>query len=114
MQKPEPKREDSPEARIRAALGVADDRPTPAVRLGPLRKYHDHLVANLAFPLEGRLGGPVGPHRDTRSPLRVLRLVDLDSYEPEEMYGLICKAAGLSLAKRSSNEGEMAVGPGQA
>ncbi len=84
--------QDDPEDRIRAALGVAGDEPTPAVRLEALRKYHGHLTANLAFPFGGRLADPIGPHRDTRSPLRALRLLDLDGYEPEEMYGLICKA----------------------
>lgn len=84
--------QDDPEDRIRVVLGVAGDEPIPAVRLEALRKYYDHLTANLVFPFEGRLAAPVGPHRDTRSPLRVLRLLDVDSYEPEEMYGLICKA----------------------
>jgi hypothetical protein len=38
------------------------------------------------------LNDPIGPHQDTTSPLQVIRLLDVDSYEPEEMYGLICKA----------------------
>lgn len=84
--------QDDPEDRIRAALCVARDEPVPAVRLEALRKYYDHLAANLAFPFEGRLADPIGPHRDTRSPLRVIRLLDVDDYCPEEMYGLICKA----------------------
>ena len=83
---------DDREGRIRAILGVAGDEPMPRVRLEALRKCHDHLAANLSFPFEGRLADPVGPHRDTRSPLSVLRLLDVDSYEPEETYGLICKA----------------------
>jgi len=64
----------------------------PAVRLEALRKCHAHLAANLAFPVEGRLADPIGPHRDTRPPLRVICLLDVDSCEPEETYGLICKA----------------------
>ncbi len=83
---------DDPEVRIRAILGVAVDEPMPAVRLEALRKYHDHLTAKLTFPFEGRLAGPIGPHRDTRSQLRVIRLLDVDDYCPDEMYGLICKA----------------------
>jgi hypothetical protein len=83
---------DDPEGRIRVVLEVADGEPMPAVRLEALRKYHDHLAANLSFPFEGRLADPVGPHRDTRSLLRVIRLLDVDSYGPEEMYGLIRKA----------------------
>lgn len=83
---------DDAEGRIRVVLGVADGEPMPAVRLETLRQYHAHLAAHLAFPVNGRLTDPVGPHRDTRSPLRVIRLLDVDSYEPEEMYGLICKA----------------------
>lgn len=84
--------EDDPEDRIRAALGVAGDEPVPAVRLEALRKYHGHLTASLTFPFEGRLADPIGPHRDTSSPLRVIRLLDVDDYCPERMYGLICKA----------------------
>lgn len=87
-----PATEDDPEVRIRAALGVASDESIPAVRLKALRKYYDHLAVNLAFPFEGRLSDPIGPHCDTRSPLRVIRLLDVDGYCPEEMYGLICKA----------------------
>lgn len=88
----EPATTDDPEVRIRAALGVAGDELMPGVRLEALRKYHDHLTANLTFPFEGRLSDPIGPHRDTRSPLRFIRLLNLDGYCPEEMYGLICKA----------------------
>lgn len=80
-----------PEGRIRVALGVAVDEPLPAVRLEELRKYYAHLTASLTFPFEGRLADPIGPHRDTSSPLRVIRLVNVDSYGPEETYGLICK-----------------------
>jgi hypothetical protein len=84
---------DDPEGRIRSVLGVAAGEPMPRVRLEALRKYHDYLAANLAFPFEGRLTDPIGPHRDTRTPLSVLRLLDpVEDYEPEEMYGLICKA----------------------
>lgn len=88
----EPAAKDDPEGRIRAVLGVSSDRPVPGVLLEALRTYHAHLTANLSFPFEGRLSDPIGPHRDTRSPLRVIRLLDVDGYCPEEMYGLICKA----------------------
>jgi hypothetical protein len=84
--------EDDQKGRVRAILGVPDGGRTPRVRLEALRKYYDHLTANLTFPFEGRLADPIGPHRDTRSSLRVIRLLDVDGYEPEEMYGLICKA----------------------
>lgn len=83
---------DDPEGRIRAILGESSDGPMPRVRLEALRTFYDHLAANLTFPFEGRLADPIGPHRDTRSPLRVIRLLDVDDYCPEEMYGLICKA----------------------
>jgi hypothetical protein len=84
---------DDPQGRIRAILGVGGDEPVPRVRLEALRKYHAYLAANLAFPFEGRLSDPIGPHRDTRSPLSVVRLMDpVREYAPEEMYGLICKA----------------------
>jgi len=81
-----------PEARIRAALGVPGEGPIPGVRLEALRKYHASLAAALSFPFEGRLADPIGPHRDTRSPLRVIRLLDVGDYCPEETHGLICKA----------------------
>jgi hypothetical protein len=83
---------DDPEDRVRAVLDMTDDEPMPLVRLEPLRKFHDHLAANLSFPFEGRLSSPIGPHRDTETPLSVIRLLDVDTYGPEEMYGLICKA----------------------
>lgn len=84
---------DDPEDRIRAVLRVTEDEPVPRVRLEALRKYHTHLAAVLMFPIVGRLASPIGPHRDTRSTLSVLRLLDpVREYEPEEMYGLICKA----------------------
>src|SRR5262245_45410624 len=84
--------QDDPEDRIRSVLGVASNESMPHVRLETLRKYYDHLTANFTLPFEGWLATPTGPHRDTRSLLRVIRLLDMDSYEPEEMYGLICKA----------------------
>lgn len=84
---------DDPEGHIRAVLGAAGNEPVPRVRLEALRKHHAHLAANLSFPFEGRLSDPIGPHRDTRSPLSVVRLMDpVKECEPEEMYGLICKA----------------------
>jgi hypothetical protein len=84
---------DNPEERVRAILGVADDEPMPHVRLEPLRKFHDYLAVSFSFPFEGRLSSPIGPHRDTKTPLSVVRLMDpVKEYEPEEMYGLICKA----------------------
>lgn len=84
---------DSSENRIRVALGVTPDEPMPRVDLYTLRRYHDHLAVSLSFPYEGRLSGPIGPHRDIESPLSVIRLMGpVKEYEPEEMYGLICKA----------------------
>jgi hypothetical protein len=84
---------DDPEDRIRAVQKVAGDEPVPRLGLEALRKYHAYLAANPSFPFEGRLSDPIGPHRDTRSPLSVVRLMDpVREYAPEEMYGLICKA----------------------
>lgn len=109
------RKESDPEDRIRAILGVADDEPVPRVGLHSLRKYHAHLAARLALPFEGTLMQPIGPHRDTRSPLSVVRLMDpVHEYSPEEMYGLICKAeqngkrielplARIDVAKDSTN-----------
>jgi hypothetical protein len=79
-------------ARLRAILGEGGDR-LPRVRVNMLRRFHAHLVDHLTFPFAARLSSPIGPHRDTASPLRVLRLLDpVREYAPEEMYGLICKA----------------------
>jgi hypothetical protein len=78
--------------RLRAILGGTGDR-LPRVGLGTLRRFHGYLAEHLGFPFGGRLSDPIGPHRDTRSPLRVIRLMDpIQEYAPEETYGLICKA----------------------
>lgn len=83
----------SPEARLRAILSVADDEAMPRVDLYSLRQFHDYLAGHFTFPFEGTLMSPIGPHRDTASPLSVIRLMDpVEEYAPEEMYGLICKA----------------------
>ena len=77
--------------RLRAVLGGTGR--LPRVGLESLRRFSDHLADHLAFPFEGRLSDPIGPHRDTQSPLTVIRLIDpVREYAPEEMYGLICKA----------------------
>ncbi len=75
--------------RLRAILDGTAKR-LPRVSLETLRQFHGHLAEHLAFPFEGRLSDPIGPHRDTRSPLAVLRLMDpVREYSPEEMHGLI-------------------------
>lgn len=89
---PKKQKTDSQTERLRAILGGDDDR-LPRVRLDALRRFHSYLAEHLAFPFEGRLCQPIGPHRDTESPLQVIRLFDpVREYAPEEMYGLICKA----------------------
>src|SRR4051812_13984252 len=89
---PRKKPADDPAGRLRAALGGTGDR-LPGVGLDTLRRFHAYLTATLSFPLDGRLGTPVGPHRDTRSPLGGIRLLDpVREDAPEEMYGLICQA----------------------
>ena len=83
----------SPEDRLNAFLGGTDEDSPPCVNVLTLRCFHGYLAAHLTLPFEGRLLSPIGPHRDTRSPLKVLRLLDpIREYAPEEMYGLICKA----------------------
>src|SRR5437773_338354 len=83
---------DQPAARSRAILGLAPDEAMPRVGLHSLRQFHGHLVGHLTFPFAGTLMSPIGPHRDTVSPLSVVRLMDpVEEYAPEEMYGLICK-----------------------
>jgi hypothetical protein len=86
--KPKPTRQTE---QLRAVLGGDEDR-LPRVGVETLRRFHDYLVGHLAFPFPARLSSPIGPHRDTESPLQVVRLMDpRREYSPEEMYGLICK-----------------------
>jgi hypothetical protein len=63
---------DNPSRSLRAILGTTAKR-LPRVGLETLRRYHDYLVA---FPFDARLCDPIGPHRDTRSPLPIIRLMD--------------------------------------
>ena len=84
---------DDVDARLRLILGGKGDH-IPRVGLESLRRFHDYLVAHLTFPFDGKLSSPIGPHRDTKSSLSVIRLLDpVREYAPEEMHGLICKAA---------------------
>jgi hypothetical protein len=81
------------EDRIRAAFRLRTrDDPIPGVCWDSLRRYYRYLVAHLSFPFPASLASPIGPHQDTRSPLSVIRLLDVDRYCPEECSGLICKA----------------------
>jgi hypothetical protein len=90
-QKPRKRKTVGQTDRLRVILGSTGD-PPPRVRLETLRQFHSYLVKNLLFPFEGRLSDPIGPHRDTQSPLQVVRLLDpFREYAPEEMHGLICK-----------------------
>lgn len=83
---------DEIDTRLRLILGGKGDR-VPSVGLETLRRFHKYLAAHLPFPFEGKLCSPIGPHRDTKSPLSVIRLLDpVREYSPEEMHGLICKA----------------------
>ena len=84
---------DDVDQRLQAILGGKGDD-VPIVTLESLRRFHKYLVAHLSFPFEGKLSGPIGPHRDTKSPLSVIGLLDpVREYAPEEMHGLICKAS---------------------
>ncbi len=86
------KKTDSQTKRLRAILDGSDDR-LPRVGVETLRRFHAYLVEHLAFPFAAKLSSPIGPHRDTESPLSVIRLLDpVREYAPEEMYGLISKA----------------------
>ena len=90
--KPRRRKRSSQTERLRAILGGTGDR-LPRVGLETLRQFHGYLAEHLGFPFAGRLCDPIGPHRDTQSPLTVIRLMDpVKEYAPEEMYGLICKA----------------------
>lgn len=84
---------DDVDARLQVILGgKGDDVPTVSVE--SMRRFHKYLAAHLPFPFEGKLSSPIGPHRDTKSSLSVIRLLDpVREYAPEEMYGLICKAS---------------------
>lgn len=84
---------DDVDQRLQAILGGKGDD-VPIVRVESLRRFHKYLAAHLSFPFEGKLSSPIGPHRDTKSPLSVIRLLDpVREYAPEEMHGLICKAS---------------------
>jgi hypothetical protein len=84
---------DDVDQRLQAILGGKGDR-IPRVGLESLRRFHKYLVAHLTFPFDGKLSSPIGPHRDTKSPLSVIGLADpVRDYAPEEMHGLICKAS---------------------
>jgi hypothetical protein len=83
---------DNPSQRLRGILGTTAKRP-PRVGVETLRTFHSYLVEHLPMPFEARLCSPVGPHRDTNSPLKIIGLMDpIKEYSPEEMYGLICQA----------------------
>jgi hypothetical protein len=83
---------DDAHERLQAILGGKGDH-VPIVRVESLRRFYKYLVAHLTFPFDGKLSSPIGPHRDTKSPLSVIRLLDpVREYAPEEMHGLICKA----------------------
>ena len=83
---------DDVDARLLVILGGEGDSP-PTVGVDSLRRFHKYLVAHLSFPFEGKLSSPIGPHRDTKSTLSIIGLLDpVKDYAPEEMYGLICKA----------------------
>ena len=91
-QKPSKRQPDKQTQRLRAILDSTKGR-LPRVGLETLRRFHAYLVDHLAFPFEGRLSDPIGPHQDTESPLQIIRLMDpIREYSPEEMYGLIVKA----------------------
>lgn len=91
-QKPRKRKTNSQTERLRAILG-GDGNRLPRVGLETLRRFHDYLADHLSFPFEAKLSSPIGPHRDTEAPLKVVRLMDpVREYSPEEMYGLICKA----------------------
>ncbi len=84
---------DDADERLQAILGGKDDH-IPGVGLESRRRFHKYLTAHLSLPFDGRLSSPIGPHRDTTSPLSVIGLLDpVRDYEPEEMHGLICKAS---------------------
>jgi hypothetical protein len=91
-QKPRKRKANSQTERLRTILGSDGDR-LARVGVETLRRFHGYLVEHLAFPFAGRLSDPIDPHRDSRSPLTVIRLMDpVREYDPEEMYGLIVKA----------------------
>jgi hypothetical protein len=92
MSKEDLQETDDAHDRLQVILGGKGVR-VPTVGLETLRRFHKYLAAHLPFPFEGKLCSPIGPHRDTKSSLSVIRLLDpVREYSPEEMHGLICKA----------------------
>jgi hypothetical protein len=77
MTKKQKRKPDRQAERERAILGGGGDR-LPRVGVETLRRFHGYLAEHLAFPFEGRLSDPIGPHQDTESPLSVIRQLDPD------------------------------------
>jgi hypothetical protein len=82
---------DNQDDRICAVFGLTGDDLPPPARLETLRQYHDYLMNHLSIPFPAQLGTRIGPHRDPKSPVSVIGLLDpVEDYEPEETAGLIC------------------------
>lgn len=79
------------EDRIRAVFGLTSDDPLPEVNTENLCKYHEHLAAHLTFPFPAIYWAETGPLQSRKYQVSVIGLVDLDDYDPDEGYGLLCE-----------------------
>jgi hypothetical protein len=77
--------------RIRAIFGLTSDDPLPDSSEETLLTYHAHLSARLSFPFRAVYWRETGPFRSRKYTVSVTGLVDLDDYEPQAGYGLLCK-----------------------
>lgn len=71
--------------RIRAIFGLTSDDPLPESSDENLRRYHAYLAANLTFPFEAAYWKSTGAFPSSHQcKVRLVGLVDLDCYCPEE------------------------------
>lgn len=83
---------EQPEDRIRAALGLRRRGELPGVGKETLRRYYDHLTANLSFPFGARYPEPVGLHEEIIRTVTVVGLLRPAKNLDCECPGLVCKA----------------------
>lgn len=82
---------ESPEDRIRAALGLPGGR-LPDVGLEGLRRYRDYLVSRLALPFQARYPEAIGLHEEILRTVTVVELIDPARNLDCQSLGLVCRA----------------------
>lgn len=82
---------ETPENRIRAALGIKRGR-LPSVGKETLQSYYDYLIANLTFPFVAQYPEPVDLHDEIIRTVTVVGLLDPAKNLDFESIGLVCHA----------------------